>query len=124
MTVSTQFEIDGKEYELKITHESIKHLNKSEDNGVYGLLGNILKAEFNTYLNVVYAGLLHTKEGFTKEKVENAVYEKIEKQELDFDTIQKTMYHLVAENFFYKATMNKLLAKEPEAKKQIEELMK
>lgn len=124
MATSAKFEIDGKEYEVKITGESIRHLNKVEKGGAYGLLGRILQAEFDTYINVLYAGLLHTGEGFSKEKIENAVYEKIENRKLDFDTIHRTMYDVVAEDFFYKPTMNKMLSMEPGAKEKVEQLMK
>lgn len=118
------FEIEGKEYELKLNLKSVKYLNSLHDEGGFMLIQKAISGDLDTYIDVVYAGLMHTGEGFTKKKVEKAIDEGIADEKLDLDEINRTMYNVVAESFFYKRTVEKLFAKDKEAKAQIEAMMK
>ncbi|MBU5266300.1 tail assembly chaperone [Virgibacillus proomii] len=120
----TMFEVNGKDYEVKLNLKSIKYLNGLTKEGAYGLLGRVLMGDVGTFEDIIYAGLFHTGENFKKTDIQKAIDKKIELEEIDLNYIHKTGYELVANHFFYKTTLDKMLAKEPEAKKQIEELMK
>lgn len=118
------FEINGKEHELKLTLNSVKYLNGLHQGGAYALIQHALMGDIDTFIAIVHAGLFHTKEGFKKEDIENAVDEGIESESIDLDYINKLSYGVVAESFFYKKTIDKMFESDPEAKKQIEALMK
>ena len=118
------FEIKGKEHELKITLASVKYLNGIKEGGAFALIHSAITGDIDTYVDIVFAGLFHTEEGYRKDDVEAAVEKLIAEEKLDLDTINKTSYGVMAESFFYKATFNKMFANDPEAKKQVEALMK
>lgn len=118
-----RFEIKGEDHELKINLASVKYLNGMSKEGAYGLLGKVLMGDIETFEEIVYAGLFHTDKGFSKKDVQQAIDEKIEKEEIDFNYMHKTGYELIANHFFFKKTLEKMLEKEPEAKKQIEALL-
>lgn len=118
------FEIKGKEEEIKITLNSIKYLNGLNENGAFEFIQKALSGDLETYVDVIFAGLFHTKKGYKKEDVEEAIDEKIANEELDLATINATLYGLVSEHFFYKATLDKMFKENPEAKEELEKLMK
>ena len=118
------FEIKGKEHELKITLASVKYLNGVKEGGAFSLIHSAITGDIETFIDIVFAGLFHTNEGYRKADVEEAIEQLIVEEKLDLDTINKTSYGVMAESFFYKATFNKMFATDPEAKKQIEEMMK
>ena len=116
--------INGKEYELKLTLSAVKYLNGKHDGGGFGLIQNALTGDVDTYIDIIYAGLMHTGENFTRKDVEKALDEMITNEELDLDEMNRTTYEIVAESFFYKKTVEKVFKEDKEIKKQIETLMK
>lgn len=118
------FEINGNEHELKLTLNSVKYLNGLEDGGAFSLIQKVMTGDIDVYIDVVFAGLFHTEKGYKKKDIEAAVEEAIAEEKLDLDEINRTSYGVVADSFFYKKTMEKMFKNDPEAKKQIEQLMK
>jgi len=117
------FEINGKEYELKLTFESVNRLNNNFKGGTYELVGKALAGDIEAFPTVVHAALIHTGEGFTKKDVNKEIERMFENQEITFDDIQRIMNKVVTESFFYKPTVQKLMNQNPEMKKAYEELM-
>lgn len=122
--MTRRFEIKGEEHELKITLESVKYLNKLHDGGAFALIQHAISGDIDTFMAIVYSGLFHTGKGFTKKDVEKSIEQGIADEEIDLDYINRTSYGVVAESFFFKKTVDKLFASDPEAKKQIDTLMK
>lgn len=118
------FEINGKEYELKLTLNSVKYLNKLHDGGAYVLIQQALTGDIDTFISIVHAGLFHTEQGFKLADIEKSIDEGIENEKIDLAYINKISYGVVAESFFYKKTLDKMFANDPEAREQIEALMK
>ena len=118
-----KFEIDGKEYDLKLTFESVNYLNGTLKGGSYELIGKALAGDFETFPQIVYAGLLHTGEKFTLKKVKDEIANKFANEELTLDYIQTTSNEVVSECFFYAPTVKKMLDKNPEMKKALEQIM-
>lgn len=118
------FEINGKEHTLKLNLESVKHLNKLHEGGAFPLIQKALSGDIDTYIEIVFAGLFHTNQGYSRNDVENAVDALITEEKLDLAEINRTMYSVMADSFFYKKTLDKMFKSDPEAKKQLEELMK
>lgn len=113
----TTFEIEGKEYELKLTFESVKKLSKVFDGGSYEVVGLALAGDLDAFPAIVHAGLIHTGKNFTRKQVDKAIEEAFESEKLTLDDIAKVGKEVVADNFFYKPTVQKLLKKNPDAKK-------
>jgi|SRR5690554_507057 len=118
------FEIDGKEYELKITFESVKRLNKAFDGGSYELIGKAIAGDLDAFPLIIHAALIHTNEKFTLKKVEQAIEDLFEREALSFEDIQKILIEVVAESFFYKPTVAKLMSQSPEMKVAYEQVIK
>lgn len=118
------FEIDGKEYELKITFEAVKRLNNEFEGGSYELIGRALAMDVSIFPKVVYAALIHTGEKFTLKKIEKAIDELFEKEVMTFETVQRILVEVVAESFFYKPTVQKLLNQDPGMKQAYEQVIK
>ncbi len=119
-----RFEIGGKEYELKLNYASVKYLDALYEGGSLGLLGKALSGDLDTVVHVIHAGLFHTGENFTLKDVEKAVEEAFETEKFDLDYALKLVNEVVTESFFYRKTVAKLLAKAPEAKATMDELLK
>lgn len=119
-----RFEIKGEEHELKLTLNSVKYLNGLYDGGGFMLVQKAITGNIDTFIAIVHAGLFHTDKGFTVKDVEEAVELGIAEEKIDLDQINRTCYGVVAESFFYKKAVDKMFANDPEAKKQIEALMK
>jgi|GEM_PF-4480876 len=116
--------IQGEEHELKLTLESVKYLNSLYEGGGFMLIQKAISGGIETFIEIVHAGLFYTKKGFKKKDVEQMVEDGITSETIDLDFINRTSYGVVAESFFYKKTVDKIFAKDPEAKKQIDQLMK
>ncbi|AVV07550.1 hypothetical protein E1Z16_10995 [Listeria monocytogenes] len=120
-TAVPTFEINGKQYDLKLTLESIDYLNKLDEGGALALVGKVFTGDLQTYVNIVFAGLKHTGENFTLDSVTKAVEQAIENETLDLDRVMRDGNALVANSFFYKKTVNKML--EGPAKEAMEKLL-
>lgn len=117
------FEINGKEYELKLTYQSVKRLNKLYEGGTYELIGRALQGDIEMFPHVLQAALLHTGENFSLKTIEERVEELIANEQLTFDDISKIINEVVTNSFFYKPTVQRLVKRDPEAKKLIEEIL-
>lgn len=118
------FDIDGKEYELKLTYESISQLNKiSENNNPMEVVGLAMQGDLEVFPKIVHAALFHTKENFTLKKVQEEINNKIANDDLDYLDIVKIGYEVVANSFFYKRMVEKSMKSNPGAKEQIESLL-
>ncbi|MBS4195328.1 tail assembly chaperone [Lederbergia citri] len=117
------FEINGKEYELKITYAAVKRLNNVHEGGSFELIGKAIAGDFETFPHIVHAGLLHTGENFSFATIETAIEEAIENEKLSLDDVMRISNEVVTQSFFYKPTVDKLTKKNPEMKKALEELL-
>jgi len=117
------FTIDEQEYELKLTFESVKRLNKAFDGGSLEIIGLAMAGDLDAFPSVLHAGLLHTGEKFTQKKINEAIEQAFEKEELSFDDIQKIMNEVVTNSFFYRPTVQKLIAKNPEIQTALDNLL-
>lgn len=117
------FEINGKEYELKITYAAVKRLNNVHEGGSFELIGKAMSGDFDTFPHIVHAGLIHTGENFTLQNVEDAIGELIENEKLSFDDIMRLSNEVITNSFFYKPTVDKLVKQNPEMKQTLEQLL-
>jgi len=117
------FEIGGKEYELKLTFESVKRLNKAFDGGSLEVIGLALAGDFDAFPTIVHAALLHTGENFTKKDVNNAIEDAFNNEAITLDDIQKITNEVITESFFYKPTVQKLVKKNPEIQSALDQLL-
>lgn len=118
------FEINNEEHELKLDLKSVQYLNGLHEGGAFVLIQKAIQGDIDTFIEIVYAGLFHVNGGIKKKDILKAVEEGIANEKTDLDYINSTSYGVVAESFFYKRTVDKMFKNDPDAKKQIEEMMK
>lgn len=118
------FEIKGEEHELKLDLRSVKYLNGLYDGGAFMLIQKAISGDIDTFIDIVHAGLFHTKKGFKRKDIEEAIDKGIEEERIDLSYVNKVSYGVVAESFFYESTVNKIFQNDKKAKEQIEQLMK
>lgn len=118
------FEINDKEYELKLNLKSVQYLNGLYEGGAFALIQKAIQGDIETFIDIAYAGLMHVEKGIKRKDVVKAVENGISNEEIDLDYINSTSYSVVADSFFYKKTVEKMFKNDPDAKKQIEEMMK
>lgn len=117
------FEINGKEYELKINYAAVQRLNGIHEGGSFELIGKAMQGDFATFPHIVHAALLHTGENFAFKAVEKAIAESIDNERLSFDDILRISNEVITQSFFYKPTVDKLAKQNPEMKEAIEQLL-
>ncbi|QDQ03620.1 tail assembly chaperone [Bacillus sp. BD59S] len=118
-----RFEIDKKEYELKLTFGNIYELNKKYEGGSNEVVMACMQGDLELFVDAIYFGLMHTKEGFTREKVMENIEKQFEEGKISQEFIEELLNEVVAESTFYQKTTKKLrkqmkkqyLAKNPEA---------
>ncbi|WP_000464650.1 tail assembly chaperone, partial [Bacillus cereus] len=76
------FEIEGKEYELKLTYKAISEINKKYKGGAQEIVSVAMLGDLEIFEDAIYYGLLHTEQGFTREKIQDALEKLMEKQVL------------------------------------------
>lgn len=118
-----KFEMNGKEYELKITYEALKELNKRYDSPIE-FVGMTFAGNIEAIENAIYFGLIHTGEKFIRKDVEKQIEKLVAEEKLDYQGLMKLGYETVTESFLLKGTVNSLLKDRPDAKKELEALMK
>ncbi|MRD36510.1 hypothetical protein GH882_11160 [Bacillus thuringiensis] len=112
----TRFEVKGKEYELKYGFEAIKLIDSN--GGPFEFVQKAMQGGLEDFVNVIYYALIHTGEGITRKDVEAEVERKLMSEELSFDDILKVNKAVVLNSFFFKKTVNKLLASMKEDQKK------
>lgn len=117
------FEINGKDYELKLTYAAVKRLNGIHEGGSFELIGKAMQGDFETFPHIIQAGLLHTGENFTLKDVEKAIEDAFDNEQLSLDSILKISNEVVTQSFFYKPTIDKLAKQNPEMKQALEQLL-
>ncbi|PFM97754.1 tail assembly chaperone [Bacillus cereus] len=118
-----RFEIDKKEYELKLTFGNIYELNKKYEGGSNEVVMACMQGDLELFVDAIYFGLMHTKEGFTRDKVMKNIEKQFEEGKISQEFIEELLNEVVAESTFYQKTTKKLrkqmkkqyLAKNPEA---------
>lgn len=118
-----RFEIDKKEYELKLTFGNIYELNKKYEGGSNEVVMACMQGDLEMFVDAIYFGLMHTKEGFTRDKVMENIEKQFEEGKISQEFIEELLNEVVAESTFYQKTTKKLrkqmkkqyLAKNPEA---------
>jgi len=118
------FEIDGTEYELKITGKSIKAIDKRYEGGTMMFLSAAMQGSLDTFTDVVYYGLKHTEDGITRKKVEQEIENKLEKEELSLSDMYKIIKEVIIDSFFFKEMIDKMTEADPTTKAQMEAIMK
>lgn len=119
------FEINGKEYELKLTFKSIKYLNKiygADEGGALALVLHAVQGDIELFPHVIYAGLMHTGENFSYKTIEKAIEQAFEDEKIDLDYVIKTSNKVVTNSFFYRATAKKLLGDNEETERALKQL--
>jgi hypothetical protein len=117
------FEIEGKEYELNLTYESVKHLNGQFDGGSMELIGRAMMGDLDTFTKIVHAGLFHAGQNFSFATVDKEIEKAFKAEKIDMDYVLKTSNEVVTESFFYKKMAEKLLKSDPKAAEQFKMLM-
>ncbi|AWC29073.1 tail assembly chaperone [Bacillus cytotoxicus] len=112
----TRFEVNGKEYELKYGLEAIKLID--ENGGPFEFVQKAMKGGIADFVDVIYYALIHTEEGITRKDIEEAVSQQLASEKLSFDDILKYNKAVVLNSFFFKKTVNKLLASMTEDQKK------
>jgi len=105
------FEIKGEEVELKITWEGAKRLNDYFGDGEAGALavvGKALQGDLDTIPKVIQASTLHHGK-YSLKTIEEEIAGKVDNGELDLFDLMKMMKEVVADSFFYKRAMDKMM---------------
>ncbi|ETB71265.1 hypothetical protein A943_07750 [Bacillus sp. CPSM8] len=119
-----RFEIEGNEYELKLTYASVEYLNGLYKGGSFELIGKALMGDLEAFPNIIHAGLFHTGKNFSIKKIREAIEAAISEEKLDMDEIMKLSNEVVSKSFFYKKTVEKLLKKDPQATEMLADFLK
>lgn len=117
------FEIDGQEYDVKLNIEAINKINKKHDSAL-SFVGEVMQGNLDVFIDVIHFGLLHTGKGFTRKQVQEEFEKKFANEEIDLDYILVTGNEVVTDNFFFRKTVNKMMASDPEMKKQADLIYK
>lgn len=118
------FKIGGKEHELKLTYKAVKRLNSQFEGGSMEVIGKAIAGDFDAFPHIVHAGLMHTEAGYTLDDVEQAIEEAFEAEKLDLREMMRISDAVVTSSFFYKATADKMLAKDKRVKQTLDDLRK
>jgi hypothetical protein len=118
-----KFEMNGKEYEVKLDFKAVSDINKKYDSAL-SFVGEVMQGNFDAFIDVIYFGLYHTGEGFTRKQIEKEIQQKFENEELDLDYILVTGNEVVTDNFFFRKTVNKMMKSDPTMKEQMETIYK
>lgn len=125
------FEIEGKEHELKLTYKAIQEINKKYKGGAQEVVSVAMLGDLEIFEDAIYFGLLHTEQGFTREKIQEALEKLMEKEILTQEYIKSVIKEVITDHFFYKATAQKMKVKmlqkvekeNPDSKEMMEDLL-
>src|SRR5690625_7790767 len=101
------FEIDGKEYELKLTYKAIKYLNDKFEGGSYELIGLAIQGDIDAFPLIVHAALFHTNENFSLKKIEETIEKLIDNEKISLEDSTSTCDEVGTHRFFYRSTVDK-----------------
>lgn len=117
------FIIDENEYEVKLDYKSVQRLNREFSGGALELVGLSLSGDLDAFPTILHAGLLHTDKNFTKKKINEEIEKAFENETLTFEYIHKLMNEVVTNSFFFRPTVNNMMKKNPEMKKELDNLL-
>src|SRR5699024_3733193 len=115
------FNIDGKEFELRLTYKAVKHLNGLFEGGAYEIVGKAVSADLVASANDIHAALTRTGKYVAIKEVEHAIESAIDGAVLAFDDISKIPDQVVTQSFFLKATVTKMMERNPEMAKALKQ---
>lgn len=118
------FTINGKEHELKLTYTGVKYLNGVVGGNALEVVGQAIQGDLDIFPHVISAALKHTGENHTISDVEQAIEQAVEEERLDFRGIMQLSNEVIAESFFYRAIMTKMMTENKDAKKALDKLLK
>jgi len=118
------FTINGKEHELKLTYTGVKYLNGIVGGNALEVVGQAMQGDLDIFPHVIAAALKHTGENYTQDDVEKAIEQATSEERLDLLGIMQLSNEVIAESFFYKAIMTKMMAENKDAKKALDKLLK
>lgn len=105
------FEINGEEYELKITWEGAKRLNDyfgGDDGGAMAVIGHAIQGDLDTIPKVIQSALMHTGKRFPLKAIEEEIAKLVDEGELDLYDLLKMSKEVVADSFFYQKAWKKM----------------
>lgn len=119
----TLFTIGEKEHELKITYKSVKHLEGLFEGGSLGFIEAAMSGSLTTFSHVIHAALFHTGENYSLAQVDAAIETAFDSGLVDLTYIYNTINEVVLDSFFFAKVVRNLKAKNPEAFKQMNEIL-
>lgn len=118
-----RFEVDGKEYELKLNFKSVKHLEGLYEGGSLGFVGSAMTGSLDVFSNVIHAALFHTKENLAKGTIDESIEKAFDEGKIDLSYVFETINEVVLESFFFAKVVSNLKAKNPEAFETLNEIL-
>ncbi|MEK5109836.1 tail assembly chaperone [Cytobacillus sp. FSL K6-0129] len=118
-----RFEVNGKEYELKLNFKSVKHLEGKYEGGSLGFVGTAMTGSLDVFSNVIHAALFHTDENLAKDTVDAAIEKSFDEGKIDLSYVFETINEVVLESFFFAKVVSNLKAKNPEAFETLNEIL-
>lgn len=119
-----RFTVQGKEYKLSIDFDSVEYLNSLYDGGAMQLIAKVMTGDVSTFVHVIHAALFHTGQNFALETIRSEVKKLFTEGKLDLNSMMKTGYNMIADSFFYKPTVEKMMSRDPRMKTELEMLLK
>ncbi len=113
------FEIEGKEYELKLDYAAVSRLSNLYEGGAYELIGKAIAGNLELFPIVVHAALFHTGENFALKTVNQAIEDLFNSEKLTFEDVSKILDKVVTQSFFFATTVKRLMKDNPEAAEQL-----
>lgn len=102
------FEVEGKEYELKMTFKSVQHLNGLYQGGAMEVIGKAFLQDLELFTRIVHAALFHTQMNFSYKTIEEEVEKKFDAEQLTTEYIQDVLNAMVLDHFFYRQMVEKV----------------
>ena len=118
------FTINGKEHELKLTYVGVKYLNGVVGGNALEVVGKAMQGDLDIFPHVIAAALKYTEESYTLADIDKAIELATAEERLDFLGIMQLSNEVIAESFFYKTIMTKMLTENKDAKKALDKLLK
>lgn len=113
-----RFEIQGKEYELKLDFKALTEVDKLY-NSPLEFVGKVLGGSLDAFVDVVYFGLMHSDKGFARKTVLKEIEQAINDKKMNFTDVLKIGKEVVTESFFFKETVQKMMKNNPQAMEQL-----
>lgn len=117
------FQIEGKEYPLKMTFQGVEHLNSLYQGGAMEVIGKAILNDLTLFKQVIHAALLHNKAGISIKQVETELENMFEQEKLTGDYIKDLLNALVVKHFFYAPIVKRIMKTDKQLTAQLEAFM-